>query len=209
MTTFISRALGLRTAATAASVLALTLALVGARGAEKPDSVLNLKRDDSAVPRGQMDLASYSDIVTRVSPSVVKITVQAKAHRADMRGNENPGMNAPMRRQFFGGRVPEMRQEPMNGLGSGVIISADGYVATNNHVVDGADTVTVTLADGRELPAKVVGRDPLTDIAVVKIDAKGLPAVTFADSAKIKVGDRVLAVGNPFGIGETVTSGIV
>jgi serine protease Do len=209
MKTFISKALGLRTAAAAASVLALTLALVGARGADKPDSVLNLKRDDSAVPRGQMDLASYSDIVTRVSPSVVKITVQAKAHRADMRENENPGMNDPLLRQFFGGRLPEMRQEPMNGLGSGVIISADGYVATNNHVVDGADTVTVTLADGRELPARVVGRDPLTDIAVVKIDAKGLPAVTFADSAKIKVGDRVLAVGNPFGIGETVTSGIV
>jgi serine protease Do len=90
-----------------------------------------------------------------------------------------------------------------------VIISADGYIATNNHVVQGADELIVTLDDGRELKAKVVGRDPQTDIAVIKVDARDLPAITFADSTKIEVGDRVLAIGNPFGIGETVTTGIV
>ena len=101
------------------------------------------------------------------------------------------------------------RQPEEEGLGSGVIISPDGYIVTNNHVVDGASQVTVALHDGRELKAKVVGRDPQTDLAVVKVDAKDLPAITFAQSAKVEVGDRVLAVGNPFGIGETVTSGIV
>jgi serine protease Do len=198
-----------RRVARVASVLALAGAFVAIQAVEKPDATITLKRDDKTVQRAQADRVSYSDVVSRVSPSVVKITVQAKAHKVDMRGDEAPGMGDPMFRQFFGGRMPEARQEPMNGLGSGVIISSDGYVVTNNHVVDGADTVTVALADGRELPAKVVGRDPLTDIAVVKIEAKDLPAITFADSSKILTGDRVLAIGNPFGIGETVTSGIV
>ena len=98
---------------------------------------------------------------------------------------------------------------PQGGVGSGVIISQDGYIATNNHVIDGARDVTVTLTDAREFAAKVVGRDEQTDIAVIKVDARELPAVTFADTSKIEVGDRVLAIGNPFGIGETVTSGIV
>jgi len=198
-----------RRAVQLASVLALAGTFVGIRAAEKSDPTIALKRDDHPVPRSQSDRVSYSDVVSRVSPSVVKITVQAKARRVDLKENELPGGNDPFFRQFFGGRMPELRQEPMNGLGSGVIISSDGYVVTNNHVVDGADSVTVALADGRELPAKVVGRDPLTDIAVVKIDAKDLPAITFADSSKILTGDRVLAIGNPFGIGETVTSGIV
>ena len=90
-----------------------------------------------------------------------------------------------------------------------MIISQDGYIATNNHVVDGAVAVTVTLTDGREFTGKVIGRDEQTDIAVIKVEAEDLSAVTFADTSKIEVGDRVLAIGNPFGIGETVTSGIV
>lgn len=190
-------------------MLALAGAAAAIHAAEKSEATISLKRDDHTVQRGQADRVSYSDVVSRVSPSVVKITVQAKARPVDFRQQEGPGSNDPMFRQFFGGAAPEMRQEPMNGLGSGVIISSDGYVVTNNHVVEGADSVTVSLADGRELPAKVVGRDPLTDIAVIKIDAKDLPAITFADSSKILAGDRVLAIGNPFGIGETVTSGIV
>jgi len=196
-------------AAKIASVLALAGAFAAIHAAEKSEATISLKRDDHAVQRGQADRVSYSDVVSRVSPSVVKITVQAKARPVDFRQEEGPGFNDPMFRQFFGGRIPEMHQEPMNGLGSGVIISSDGYVVTNNHVVEGADSVTVSLADGRELPARVVGRDPLTDIAVIKIDAKDLPAITFADSSKILTGDRVLAIGNPFGIGETVTSGII
>ena len=210
MKTIMNPFLNRRRAALAAGVLALAGIFAGLYGAESAaaHSALTLKRDEHPVTRGQLERASFSDVVKHVSPSVVKITTQTKARAVRMDG-ENPAFDNPMFRQFFGGRLPEMRQEPQSGLGSGVIISADGYIVTNNHVVDGADTLTVTLADGRDLTAKVVGRDPLTDIAVVKVDAKDLPAITFADSGKIEVGDRVLAIGNPFGIGETVTSGIV
>ena len=197
-----------RRAAWSAGFLALAGLLASVYGAQTSSSVLVLKRDAQTVSRGQLERASYSDVVKRVAPSVVKITTQTKARRVSLNG-QNPGFDDPILRQFFGGRLPDAQTPPQNGLGSGVIISADGYIATNNHVVEGADQVTVTLEDGREFTAKVVGRDPLTDIAVVKVDAKDLPAVTFADTSKLEVGDRVLAIGNPFGIGETVTSGIV
>ena len=197
-----------RRAAWTAGVLALAGLAVGVHGAAGSASTLAIKHDAQIVPRGQLERASYSDIVKRVAPSVVKITVRTEAHSVRMNGGA-PGFDDPVLRQFFGGRGPEMQAPAQEGLGSGVIISADGYIATNNHVVDGATQLTVTLEDGRELSAKVVGRDPLTDIAVVKVDAKDLPAVTFADSSQLEVGDRVLAIGNPFGIGETVTSGIV
>ena len=196
--------------------VACVLALAGAfaagaqsvNGNSKP--AVAVKRDAQPVKRGTLEAASFSEVVKRVSPSVVKITTVTKAKKAAARtGQLPPGFDNPMFREFFGGRAPELRQAPQNGLGSGVIISTDGYVATNNHVIDGADTVTVALNDGREFTAKVVGRDPQTDIAVIKVDATDLPAVIFADTAKIEVGDRVLAIGNPFGIGETVTSGIV
>ena len=104
---------------------------------------------------------------------------------------------------------PTQRIPSQSGLGSGVIVTTDGYVLTNAHVVDGADEIKVSLNDGRELKAKVVGTDPKTDLAVIRIDAKDLPAVTFADSDQLEVGDRVLAIGNPFGIGQTVTTGII
>jgi serine protease Do len=105
-----------------------------------------------------------------------------------------------------GRQMPVPRQE---GLGSGVIVSKDGYILTNNHVVDGADSVKVALQDGRDFEAKVIGRDPKTDVAVIKIDAKDLPTLELANSENIEVGDVVLAIGNPFGIGQTVTMGIV
>jgi serine protease Do len=116
-------------------------------------------------------------------------------------------------RRFFGdeGRMPRrnFNVPRQQGIGSGVIATKDGYILTNNHVVDGADEVKVALQDGREFNAKVIGRDPKSDVAVIKIDAKDLPAITMADSDKVEVGDVVLAVGNPFGIGQTVTTGIV
>ena len=198
-----------RRSAWATGLAAIALLLAGAHGAAGASSPLVLKQDAQPVSRGPLERASYSDIVKRVAPSVVKITSETKAKRVRMNAGENPMLADPMFRQFFGGRLPEMQSPAQSGLGSGVIISADGYIATNNHVVEGADTLTVTLDDGRELTAKVVGRDPLTDIAVIKVDAKDLPAVTFANTNKIEVGDRVLAIGNPFGIGETVTSGII
>jgi Do/DeqQ family serine protease len=199
-----------RRAVLVAGVLALAGTLAGVYGSQTStgSTSIALKRDEQPVTRGQLERASFSDVVKRVSPSVVKITTQTKAKNVRMNG-QFPGMDDPTFRQFFGGRLPETRQEPQSGVGSGVIISADGFIVTNNHVVEGADTLTVAFSDGHELTAKVVGRDPLTDIAVVKVDAKDLPAITFAKSSKIEVGDRVLAIGNPFGIGETVTSGIV
>jgi serine protease Do len=170
--------------------------------------------DPNPVNRGALEPASYAAVAKRIAPSVVKITVTSHRHGDDEAAGIDPRQLQqmdPFFRQFFGqgqGRS-QQRQPEETGLGSGVIISSDGYVVTNNHVVDGAENVTVSLDDGRELKARVVGRDPQTDLAVVKIDAKDLPAITFASSAKAEVGDRVLAVGNPFGIGETVTSGII
>ena len=173
---------------------------------------VNLKRDDSAVNRGTIESASFSGVIKRVAPSIVKVTVQIRPRRAEFNsgdGSPFPCWNGPDPRQFFGNRIPAVPEVPEAGLGSGVIISTDGYIVTNNHVVDGAKEVTVTLADGRELQARVVGRDPQTDVAVIKVSAKDLPAITFAPSRDVEVGDRVLAIGNPFGIGETVTTGIV
>jgi serine protease Do len=182
---------------------------VGAQSASAHKSAVSVKRDSAPVNRGTLETASFSSVVKRVAPSVVKITTTTKAKKVAINGQQFPGFDNPMFRQFFGGRMPELQQPPQSGLGSGVIISADGFIATNNHVVQGADEVLVALDDGRELKAKVVGRDPQTDIAVIKVEATDLPAITFADSSKIEVGDRVLAIGNPFGIGETVTTGIV
>ena len=194
----------------AAGALALVGVFAGLHAAPSTSKApVAVKRDSEPVNRGQLESASFSGVVKRVAPSVVKITTQTKARRVAANVQDFPGLDNPAFRQFFGGRMPQIEQAPQSGLGSGVIISADGYIATNNHVVQGADQLTVTLVDGREFTAKVIGRDPQTDIAVIKVDAKDLPAITFADSGKIEVGDRVLAIGNPFGIGETVTTGIV
>jgi serine protease Do len=160
--------------------------------------------------------ASYAPVVKKVAPSVVKVQVSEKA-KTVANPELPPFLNQPGFREFFGeqfgfgqpGRRGTFRQPPQQGLGSGVIVSSDGYVLTNSHVVKGADTIKVTFGDGRELTAKVVGADPQTDLAVIKVEAKDLPAITFTDSDKVEVGDMVLAVGNPFGIGQTVTSGMV
>jgi serine protease Do len=160
--------------------------------------------------------ASFAPVVKKVAPSVVKVEVTEKA-KAVPAPELPPFFNQPGFREFFGEQFGQggpggrgtFRQPPQRGLGSGVIVSADGYVLTNSHVVKGADTIKVTFGDGRELTAKVVGTDPQTDLAVIKVDAKDLPAITFTDSDKVEVGDMVLAVGNPFGIGQTVTSGMV
>src|SRR6185437_3345850 len=155
---------------------------------------------------------SYANVIKKVTPAVVKIVTTT---RVENTMQQMPGMDDPFWRHFFGdqfgGSMPRQRQAPQieHGIGSGVIVTKDGYIMTNNHVVDGAKEVKVTLQDGREFTAKVVGRDPKSDIAVVKVDANDLPTVSIADSEKVEVGDVVLAIGNPFGVGQTVTSGIV
>lgn len=143
-------------------------------------------------------------------PSVVKIS----ASKIVKTPTGFSGDESDLFRQFFGGRNGEGFQAPPSahregGLGSGVIVSTDGYILTNNHVVDGATDVQVTLPDRREFKAKVIGADPKTDIAVIRIDAGNLPAITIGDSSKLQIGDSVLAIGNPFGVGQTVTMGIV
>jgi serine protease Do len=196
MNTFAAHLLNRRKAAWTSLLVATAMA--GLQAAGNSDSAITLKRDPEPVGRAQPESASFADIVKRVSPSVVKITTQLPPRKmVPLPGF--PGLDGER-------GAPRI---PRGGVGSGVIISEDGYIATNNHVVDGAEAVTVTLTDGRELSAKVVGRDEQTDIAVIKVEAENLPAITFADTAKTEVGDRVLAIGNPFGIGETVTSGIV
>jgi len=121
-----------------------------------------------------------------------------------------PFFNDPFFQQFFGGQFPRgPQQERERGLGSGVIVSPDGYILTNNHVIDKATDIKVMLADKREFPGKVVGADPKTDVAVVKIAATGLPTITLGDSSKLEVGDYAFAIGNPFGVGETATMGII
>ncbi len=144
----------------------------------------------------------YSTAAKRASPAVVSIT----ASRSGVR-EQRP--DDPTFRFFFGDRARQMPQERQVGLGSGVIVSAAGYLLTNNHVIEGADDVEVALGDGRTAKARTVGTDPDSDIAVLKIDLDKLPVIEFGDVDQIQVGDVVLAIGNPFGVGQTVTSGIV
>ena len=176
----------------------------------KADS-LHLQVSSAPASDNARTFPSFAPVIKKVAPSVVKVSVtsQAKASPAGM----PEGLDL---RRFFGGEMPDMQGSPrqfrmpkQQGVGSGVIVTTDGYILTNNHVVENADDIKVALNDGREFSGKVIGRDPKTDVAVIKIDAKDLPAVTIADSDAIEVGDRVLAIGNPFGIGQTVTTGIV
>jgi serine protease Do len=151
--------------------------------------------------------SGYADLVTRVAPSIVTVRSERTVSPASMpfgNGRDLP----PLLREFgFGSQDAEPHRE--GGLGSGVIVREDGYILTNNHVVNGAQKVQVDLPDRRTLTAKVVGTDPPSDLAVLKIEAKGLPAIAFGDSDSLRVGDVVLAIGNPFGVGQTVTMGIV
>jgi Do/DeqQ family serine protease len=155
-----------------------------------------LKLDATPVSEGKGPaLTSYADVLDGVRPAVVSV-YSSKIVREQV----------PLLWRQYGYKG---REQKLEGLGSGVIISADGYILTNNHVVEEADELKVQLNDGRELTAKVVGTDPKTDIAVIKIDADKLPALTIADSDRIRVGDVVFAIGNPLGVGQTVTMGII
>ena len=146
-----------------------------------------------------------TDVVKKVGPAVVRInasrTVQTKLP---------PVFNDPYFRQFFGDRLPQIPDTKVErGTGSGFIISADGIILTNSHVIDGADKVTVTLTDGRTLPGEVMGTDPITDMAVVKIAARNLPTVVLGDSEQLQIGEWAIAIGNPLGLDNTVTTGII
>ncbi len=149
----------------------------------------------SGAPRAD----SYHEAVSKAAPSVVNIFTTK-----EVRVRRNPMLNDPLFRRFFG---DDLRKA--TSLGSGVVVSPAGYILTNNHVVESADEIEIAFADGKKLLAKVVGSDPDTDLAVLQVEAKDLPAITFGSSDGLRVGDIVLAIGNPLGIGQTVTSGIV
>ena len=174
-----------------------------AKSAPTPSQKPAVRLDPSPVSEGGKSglVMSYADMLEPAQKAVVSV-YSTKIIKERITIN-------PFFRQFFGDLPDQERESKQEGLGSGVIVTADGYVLTNNHVVEGADELKITLADDRDFIAKVVGRDPKTDIAVLKIDGTDLPTVTLADSDKLRVGDVVFAVGNPLGVGQTVTMGII
>ena len=147
----------------------------------------------------------FAPLLKPILPAVVSISSSRI-----VKVPQSPFFNDPFFQQFFGGQTPHAPEEQRErGLGSGVIISPDGYILTNNHVVEKSTDIKVMLPDKRQFPGKVIGTDPQTDIAVVKIATTGLPTIPLADSSKLQVGDYCFAIGNPFGVGETATMGIV
>jgi serine protease Do len=186
-----------------------------------------IKVDSAPIERQSHGVTSYAPVIKHVAPSVVNIYSSRTVRQRD-----NPLFNDPFFRRFFGpdenddsgqgqgqapgrgnrggGRRSQPRPERSESLGSGVIVSSDGYILTANHVVEGAEEIKVALANGgQQFTAKIIGSDAPTDVAVLKISGKDLPIITMADSDKLEVGDVVLAIGNPFGVGQTVTMGIV
>ena len=163
--------------------------------AEKVEPLVNTSRTGGVV--------SYSAAVKVAAPAVVNIFTTQKVKQ------NHPLLNDPAFREFFGNQIPEQNQSKNeNSLGSGVIVRPDGYILTNNHVIAQADQIVVALQDGRSAEAKVIGTDPDTDLAVIKIELADLPVLPFKLSGN-EVGDVVLAIGNPFGVGQTVTQGII
>ncbi|MEB3754005.1 S1C family serine protease [Acinetobacter sp. MD2(2019)] len=148
-------------------------------------------------------VSSYSAAVKVAAPAVVNIFTTQKVERHD-----NALLKDPAFKKFFGDQIPDQLKQDENSLGSGVIVRSDGYILTNNHVVAQADQIVVALYDGRRVEAKVIGTDPDTDLAVIKVDLTDLPVLPFKQTAS-EVGDVVLAIGNPFGVGQTVTQGII
>jgi serine protease Do len=202
-----------RTALAAVLLAGTTLGgfAVGHSGFAAPEATPGAPVNPPGANLTNQTLPDFTNLVTQVKPAVVSITTKLEAPAA-ADNEDQPELPAPFRQFPFGGMGPQMRPHAraIEARGSGFIINADGTIITNNHVVKGAKSVSVKLDDGRELPAKVIGRDARTDIAVLKIDAKQpLPYIQLGDSANVKPGQWVVAMGNPFGLGGTVTAGIV
>jgi len=196
-----------------AAAVALALALgMGGLGLAAAEHAWNANPPASlklADPNEGPSRTGFAPVVKKVLPTVVNISSSKVVKTPTGFSSQMPDEL----RQFFGedfqGQFRAPREQREQGLGSGVIVSPEGYILTNNHVVDGATDVKVTLSDKRDYKARVIGTDPKTDIAVLKIDASDLPAIVVGDSSKVQIGDYALAVGNPFGVGKTVTMGIV
>ena len=199
---------------TLAGIALLGAALIGSYVSLTPTHASNTSVAHEERPAAivtPLPAAGFTDVAKAVTPAVVNITTSAAEQVSDSphpRGRADEFFGAPFGPRRFGPPM-EPRERRGGGQGSGVIVTSDGYVLTNNHVVDGAKTVTVTLPDKREFKGKIVGSDPKTDIAVIKIDGSNLPTIAWGDSSRLQVGEYVLAVGNPFGLNSTVTLGIV
>jgi Do/DeqQ family serine protease len=175
-------------------------------GSQPQGGAANSTSTGNAPSGSTMGTVSYADVVSKATPAVVTIHSQQRVRQPQ----QFPFMNDPFFRQFFGDRQQQPPAEQQRqGLGSGVIIDANGYIITNHHVVDGAEQIKVDLYDNRSLDAKLVGADPPSDLAVLKVDTTNLPVLTLGDSDRMRVGDVVLAIGNPLGVGQTVTMGII
>ncbi|THF61684.1 Do family serine endopeptidase [Pseudothauera rhizosphaerae] len=176
------------------------------RGAA-PSSVVAIFEAPGSTPEGEASVAqgSYAVAAQRSMPAVVHIFTSK-----EIRTPRHPLLDDPVFRHFFGDPSESAPRQRSAGLGSGVIVSPDGYVLTNNHVIEAADEIEVALNDGRKFPARLAGRDPETDLAVLKLQTDAqLPVIAFAPPDSLSVGDVVLAIGNPFGVGQTVTMGII
>jgi len=204
-------------------ILAGLVAPLSAQEVEKTKAPVSV--DPAPVSRQAGVITSFAPVVEKVAPSVVQISTTKNVKG---RGRQqSPLFNDPLFRKYFGipdpdeetpeDETPQRRPRRGNGvhkealgLGSGVIVSKEGHILTNNHVIEGADDIVITLAgDKKEYPAKKIGSDPGSDLAVLKVDLKNVPAITFADSDKLRVGDFAIAIGNPFGLTQSVTMGIV
>jgi serine protease Do len=193
-----------------AALLAVIALLVGALVVtiSSPNRIPVLADTSRGAETGS--ITTFAPVVKRTMPAVVNISSSKVVKEQGQEGGEL--FNNPLFRQFFGGRMPQQEQprsQRATSLGSGVVVSPDGYILTNNHVVEGATDVKVSFANKEEYPAKVIGTDKYTDVAVLKINKTGLTTLPFADSNRAEVGDVVLAIGEPFGLGQTVTMGII
>ncbi|HUE81410.1 MAG TPA: Do family serine endopeptidase [Pyrinomonadaceae bacterium] len=195
-----------------AVLLGLVIVPLGCRRNSSDFSLTSSNSESTTTGNGEIATApaapgSYAEVVSRVAPAVVTIHARVRARAP----RQFPFMNDPFFQEFFGERrapvpQPELRR---TALGSGVIVSAEGHVVTNHHVIDGAEEISVDLSDNRTIAARIIGSDPPSDLAVLKIDAGSLPMLVLGDSDRVRVGDVVLAIGNPLGIGQTVTLGII
>ncbi len=175
-------------------------------GIQNTSLVESITLKEGSYDSGHLSPGSYHEAVKKSMPAVVNIFTSKAPTKSKSRKGSNS--NDPLFKFFFGGQPPD--EEPSSSLGSGVIVSPEGIILTNHHVISDAAEIDIALADGRKLKAQVIGSDPETDIAVLKIDAKNLPTpITLGKIESVHVGDVVLAIGNPFGVGQTVTSGIV
>jgi len=190
-----------------AAFLVLAAGLITLRFGRAAETGPAIRVDNTPINRDPQSGNSYSPIIKKVGPSVVNIY----SSRIVKERYSDPIMSDPLFRHFFGGQGPGGQEisRRENWLGCGIVVAPDGYILTANHVVEGADEIKVTIQNDKTYSAKVIGLDPPTDVAILKIDAKNLPSVTLGDSDQLEVGDVVLAIGNPFGIGQTVTRGII